>query len=407
MVGRMRGKEWSRVKQYITLMIITAITVAIYLILVEANLNELISIDSSKPMDSFIIKLIESKVEVGIGLFAFCEYNIQNLVIYLFSLCAQNVVVGINIYYLLSFFLISAAMFWYLQRQKMSLGVAMYVAILIAFIPYHVERGIGQIITSSFYLVPIFFAIWQDIIYEEKVEKINWGYMLVMCIAPFIDFTLSVMMLILMIVLMIHRNKWGITKSVLMYVLPLVLFVILRSRLSNPFVKCELQECIELAREEGLRLLDLIMPFRYHASDFLWNIRYEYDVTYHAHGECGLNSLGILLCCCFILGLINLFFGEERKNRIAWLSWINIVVILISYVSGINLIFEYFGLHIIYWNRMAIFIIVSAGTILGLLAEQIYGWLENKVGSIVAKCSLGFIGLLGFMEVLLRQNMFE
>lgn len=402
----MKDKEYNITKQYFTLIMVTAISVVLYLILKDAKLEYFITLDESKTIDKFISRMMEQNdISPASNIFSFCEYNLQNMVILLLSKVAGNSTVGINLYYIMSFFFISIAMFWFLKKQKISCWIALYGAVLVAFLPYHVDRGEGQIVTSTFFLFPIFAGIWQEIIYEEKVEKFNITYMAIMCIAPFIDLNLSVMLIILTTILIMQRRKWHVMKRACIYLMLLLFSTLAVFFLTVDISDLNLQDSIQLAKEEGLRIFDLFAPIRYHIIDRLWDIRCDYDVTLHAHGESGFNSLGILLTVCMIVGLFYLFFYEDKDKRIVWMSWINVLVILIANVGGINLLFEYFGLHIGYWNRMGIVIIVFTVAIGTVLADTVYQRLKKIVDVKLAFGLLALIGMLGFMEILLRQNM--
>ena len=395
----------SKAKQYIAL-ILTTLTVVLLYLWCHSNGDSLfLSLDMDKPMDSFIDKLIQSKENGKALTISTCEYNIQNIIILLLSKIAGDVCSALNIYYVMSFFFITIGMFWFLRKLHVSAGIAIYGAIYSSLIPYHIDRGQGQIITSTFFLVPVFAGIFYDIIYEERVEKLNKGYMAVMCIAPFVDIKLSIMAMILMAILAVHRRKKVVIKITACYVCPMGIITFVLNQITSALNTENLEQSIQLAREEGMRILDMMMPLRYHVWDRLWNIRYEYDVSFAASGESGLNSMGTLLTIFFVISMMILFMNLQVDKRISWMAWISILVILISNVSGFNLLFEYFGLHLGYWNRMAIFIIVCTVAAMAILIEKLHECLSKKVNAMIINAGLLLIGVVGIAELLLRQNM--
>ncbi len=398
-----------KVKQYIVLILVTLAVVLLYCMCHYDSENLFISLDPDKAIDSFIERLIQ-KNDAGESLsfsFSMCEYNIQNMIILLFCNIMKNIHHGVNAYYILSFFAITIAMFWYLKKLQISTGVAVYGAVLVSLLPFHIDRGEGQIVTSTFFLVPIFAGIWNDIIYERKIEKINRGYMTVMCVAPFIDIRLSVMMIILMGILAIHRRNRDVWKTTILYLCPMTIITFVLNQITSVLGTSDLEKSIQLAREEGMRILDMVMPLRYHVWDRLWNLRYEYDVSFGASGESGLNSMGTLLTIFFVISMCILFFRINVDKRISWMAWISVIVILISNVSGFNLVFEYIGIHLGYWNRMAIFIIVYTVAVMGILIERLRDYMRNKMNALVLNIGLVLIGAAGILDVLLRYGMLQ
>lgn len=398
-----------KVKQYIVLILITLAVVLLYCMCHYDSENLFISLSPDKATDSFIERLVQ-KNDAGESLafsFSMCEYNIQNMIILLVCNIMKNIYHGVNAYYILSFFAITIAMFWYLKKLHISTGVAVYGAVLVSLLPFHIDRGEGQIVTSTFFMVPIFAGIWNDIIYERKIEKINKGYMTVMCVAPFIDIRLSVMMIILMGILAIHRRNRDVWKTTILYLCPMTIIIFVLNQITSVLGTSDLEKSIQLAREEGMRILDMVMPLRYHVWDRLWNLRYEYDVSFGASGESGLNSMGTLLTIFFIISMCILFFRINVDKRISWMAWISVIVILISNVSGFNIVFEYIGIHLGYWNRMAIFIIVYTVAVMGILIEWLHDYMRNKMNALVLNIGLLLIGAVGILDVLLRYGMLQ
>ena len=390
---------------YIITIGMTSVTAAVYYFLYRSSDGYFISMDMDKPVDNFISDIINGGLSGYNNIFAFCRYNIQNVIVFLVCKLTGNIYAGVNIYYMLTFTLIAVTSLWYLQKIGVSQRMSIYLAVLLPFLPYHIDRGEGQIITSSFFAAPLLAGILYEIYYEAKADKINKWYLAIMCAAPFVDLRLSIFAVILMILLTIHRHMANVTRVSAVYGLPMALISLIVGKLTGIFETSDLSKSIELAREEGMRILDLVMPFRYHILDRLFNYRYEYDVEFSANGESGLNSLGILLSIGFVIGMFLLFFGKKADKRIAWLSWINILIILIANTSGFNILFEYFHIHIVYWNRMAIYILLNSSAVLGLAMDKLIGRLDRKRFSVLTELALVLVLAAEFAELLLRQNM--
>lgn len=400
----MVGKTWKYIRQYTIVLVVAIVVVLLYMACYRDGKNLFLALDKDKAIDDFVRLLLQSADKNTTITFTMCNYNIQNIIIFLLCKITGNVYQGLNIYYIVSFLLIAVLMFWYLQKLHISFGVATYISVLVSVLPYHIDRGQGQIITSTFFLVPVFAGIWNDVIYN-KITKLNKYYLVVFCLAPFIDIRLSVMVIILGIILAIHRRDKEIIKTMIVYEFPITILTFILNQFTKELSSDNLEASIRLAREEGMRILDLLMPLRNHFLDRFFNIRYEYDVDFAANGEAGLNSMGILLSMFFVFSIIAILLNLKTDKRIIWMAWISIVVILISNINGFNILFEYIGIHVGYWNRMAIFIIVNTAAIMGIMTDKLHIFLIRKMNISLVNTVLVIIGILGILDIILRHNM--
>lgn len=404
-IGIMNSKLKKEMKPYLYVLLLTAVVFLLYFILNQFRIKEIWVYDADKAVDDFIRRILEGETASGIKLFDFCQYNIQNLMIFVLCRIFGNVSLGINLYFTATFFFISIASYWCMKTIGVRKKVSIFIAVLLSFVPFHIDRGEGQIITSTFFLVPVFLGIMYQMLFLNNRIGIKKGEIAFMAVIPFIDWRLAVMFLILMTVLMVHRGGREIYQTAGVYIAILSVMTLFVGILSGVFGTADIVENIRLAREEGLRLLDMVLPLRYHVSDRLWNIRYEYDISFSVHGECGLNSQGMLISIGFLYGILALFFGRKTDKRIQWLAWISVIVILVSVVGGFNLIFEYFGINLVYWNRMGIIIIVCSAAILGILMDKMVSRLSQRVPLSAVYIVTGLAAAAGMAELVLRQNM--
>lgn len=389
---------------YIKLAIITAFITTLYLVLRNFHLAQLSFVDKGIAVDTFITNLLDMTNETDQNLFQFCQYNVQNMIIFLLCKITGNVAIGINIYYIVTFFAIAFSTYRLLKKVGISHEFAVLGAMLLMLLPFHTDRAEGQIITSSFFMVPIIIEIFYDTFFMEKQIKVDNKNIIIFLLLPLTDLKLSFMAAILMTALCIQRHQKAITRLTVIYEIPFLAesLVVYAANRSN---KIGVLEAIELAKAEGLRILDFIIPIRNHFYDRFFNLRYEYDVSFSANGESGLNSMGVLLSVCFLFGLLTLLLGKNKNELIKWLSWINIVVILFANINGLGVLVEYIGIHITFWNRMGIFIIVNSVVIMGICAEQIKIVLKKtKVGNkIISAIIFGFIFVVSILDILLRH----
>ncbi len=383
------------------MMLLTAVSLSVYYILHQFQMRELWVYDADKAVDDFVRGIVQT----GGTQAAFLGFNLQNLVIFVLGRICGDAIFGMNLYYIMTFFMISGASYWCMKTMGISGRTALFISVLLSFVPFHIDRGQGQIITSSFFLVPVFLGLLYQIFFKENSTKLQIRTLVWMAAAPFIDWRLAVMITLLMLVLTVHRNEGRFYRTAGIYTAVLLVFTLFAGFLSGMFAQVDVTENIRLAREEGLRVLDMILPLRYHVSDRLWNIRYAYDISFSVHGECGLNTQGMLISAAFLYGLLVLFLGKKKDKRIQWLAWLSVVVILISVIGGFHLILEYLGINLVYWNRMGILIIVCSAVILGLMADQMRTRLSKRLPRPAVDAAAALIAIAGLAELILRQNM--
>lgn len=397
----MRTELRKRITQYAAVMLLTAVSLSVYYILHQFQMRELWVYDADKAVDDFVRGIVQT----GGTQAAFFGFNLQNLVIFVLGRICGDAIFGMNLYYIMTFFMISGASYWCMKTMGISGRTALFISVLLSFVPFHIDRGQGQIITSSFFLVPVFLGLLYQIFFKENSTKLQIRTLVWMAAAPFIDWRLAVMLTLLMLVLTVHRNEGRFYRTAGIYTAVLLVFTLFAGFLSGMFAQVDVTENIRLAREEGLRVLDMILPLRYHVSDRLWNIRYAYDISFSVHGECGLNTQGMLISAAFLYGLLVLFLGKKKDKRIQWLAWLSVVVILISVIGGFHLILEYLGINLVYWNRMGILIIVCSAVILGLMADQMRTRLSKRLPRPAVDAAAALIAIAGLAELILRQNM--
>lgn len=390
-------------KCYMIVFVITAAAVMVYLFCHRFNLLQPVIINEDKAVDNFIrMAAVDGSTESGV--FASCEYNMQNMVMLLLIKVCGNAWAGINIYYILTFFMISFSMYCFLEKLEIPAMVSVGLAVMAAFLPFHIDRGEGQMMTSNFFLAPLLLCLFYDVIYCQKPGVYSKKYIALVCLAPFLDIRISVMAVLLFIVFLIQLHDWEYTKHIAWYLILLLFFTGLAGIISPTMSGSD----IGMAKEEGMRILDLIMPMRYHIIGRLSDMRLEYDILLSAHGESGLNSLGVLFSAGFVCMMFGLFFEWKKDRRIAWMGMISMMVILIAGICGVGSVIEYFGVNVTYWSRMAVFIAVCSVAVTGILLGNILKRMESRKGGKVlwaGYAAMYIVFAVEFFELILRRNM--
>lgn len=395
-------------KMVILITLVTIFTI-IYLLLNFNSFSQsgFFSLDKDKPMDAFVQKVLQLRNDSNINFLEYCEFNLQNIAIFLLIKITGSVQFAFNLYYVISFFLISLSLYFLLKKMNFTFGTAVFLSVLAMLLPFHTDRGQGQILTSNFFMVPIYFGIIYDICFNKNQNIDLKKYMIILALSPIIDLRLSYMVIILIVVLGLSRMDLNTVKRTLICILPMLIFSIIISIMTTDKV-IAMTSVMEQANTDGLRPLDMLVPVRYHVMPRLMNLRSDYDASFSANGESGLNSMGVLLSIGFLYSLFILLLGKRNQDKLfeKWLGFINVIVMVFASIGGFNVYLEYIGIRVEYWNRMGIFIIISSIIIVAGLIDRAKLAVGNKLGRVAGFSVIAIIETVSVLDILLRRWMF-
>lgn len=405
---RIQSKLNDKSKMVILLVLITIFTI-IYLLLnfSRSSQSGFISLDKDKPMDEFVQKVLHLTKDDNTGFLEYCEFNLQNIVIFLLIKITGSVQLAFNLYYVISFFLVSLSVYFLLKKLNFTFVTSVFLSVLAMLLPFHTDRGQGQILTSNFFMVPIYFGMIYDLYFKKDTDIDLKRYMILLALAPIIDLRLSYMLIILMVVLGLSRMNLNTIKQTFICILPMLIFSIIISIMTND-KGIEMLSVMEQANSDGLRPLDMLVPVRYHVVGRLMNFRSDYDASFNANGESGLNSMGILLSIGFLYSLAILLLGKRNQDKLfeKWLGFINVNVIVFASIGGFCVYLEYIGIRVEYWNRMGIFIIITSIIIVAELIDKVKEIVNARFGRYVSLLLFAGIEVMAILDILLRRWMF-
>ena len=201
----MNNKRWIH---YLELAIAVAGMTILYLILRDFQWGEPLFQDEGKTRDVFVERFVLGTNDgLGQNFFAYCQYNIQNMVIFALGKLFGSVAVGINLYHIATFWGIAFSAYWLFEKIGVSHRISLFASILLTILPYHTDRGEAQIITSSFFMVPVITAILYDIYFVGISAQNYRKNVIILLILPWVDLNLSLMTLILLLFLCLHRRE--------------------------------------------------------------------------------------------------------------------------------------------------------------------------------------------------------
>ena len=321
--------------------------------------------------------------------------------------------VTINLFYLLTYPLIAMSMLFAARYIRLPKVLAVAVALLFAFAPYHIQRGEGHLMLSAYFMLPIglVIALRIDSLLDAKVaagkkteiELRPWSavfkdrFFIFACVATAIAAATGIcyaMFWAFMVIVVaarraIARGSWR------SFVLPMaILGVLLASMLvvSSPTLiyqakngpnTSSVQRTPLDAEVYALRPVQLLLPMQNHR---IWEWALENDrfgafisqVSPNLNNETRLAALGVLgsIGFIFLLGWSILGGSASRddewsKYRLGDLASINLTMLLLGTVGGLGyIIADRISPMIRAYNRVSIAIGMVAILALGALIDR-------------------------------------
>ncbi len=305
----------------------------------------------------------------------------------------QNFAVVENLFYLLTFPLISLISTFVLRQMKISRLNSVIFALVYTFLPYHLLRGINHLFLSAYFCVPLATLLCYYLYTEQlefKKEKLlnNKKIILISFLSCLIigsngmyyTFFSCLFLILTGLILLFRRSKLpGLLASLFCIGLITLVFII------NLFPMIAYQKGVggnqtatgrspNDSEVFSLKISRLILPIDNHQITFLKNIKNTYSNEYLT-GEGWSESLGILGAIGFILLLFNLIFKTYKKENYLsdMLTSFNISALLFATIGGLGSLFAYFiSPQIRSQGRLSIFIGWFSLTFLALLLDHLF-----------------------------------
>jgi len=312
------------------------------------------------------------------------------IIIKILGLIFHNYAISLNLFYLLTFPLTALTTLYVFRTLRISIVSSIVGSLIYSFIPYHFLRGESHISLSSYFLIPlmilVFIWIFQDknILYnaeKKKIELRNYHTIVSLIICGlmalqniyYLFFTCFFLLVIGVFHTLSTRNgKYLISCSLLIGFIVAVLLINTAPILvyqyengSNPIAVVRYPSESELY---GLKIVQLLLPIRWHRISFLADIALNYAKTAPLINENYVSALGGFGAFGFVLLIFWVFYrpGEPAdKNNLAeirttldCLSTLNLSAVLLATIGGLGVVASYlFSFSYIRgYNRISIFI---------------------------------------------------
>lgn len=299
--------------------------------------------------------------------------------IWIISFFSSDTVIIGNIFFILTFALISFTGFITLRFYKISFYVSVLISILYAFLPYHFFRGLNHLYLSNYAIIPLTFILFKLII-NNQFRIIEFNEKKVLQLTPLTKVNFYSLLIIFLLALSgiyylffslivifcgwflngLKENKFSsllLTNCFILVLISLIItFIICIPNFSfwlkNNFNNHSLTRSPASSELFGFRIFDLFVPISNHFIIQLANFNHKYYHFFYNSERFG-QGIGILGCFGIVYLLIyslnNLFTNHRTLNKnkssnnennsfaedINDLGSLNILTLLIITVSGL------------------------------------------------------------------------
>ena len=379
----------------------------------------------------------------------FCLYDFpmqsdmfHMMIVKFIALFTGNPFLVANIFFIMTFMLISTTSFIALRQFGVGVLSALLVGVLYAFVPYHFVRNVWHLFLSNYALIPlsIMVALWiaQDkigIFYvnakQQYAVRSNKFFFISLAIAVFAAgnniyyaYYSCVVFVFVWFLNGLRKGKFFGDQTIEVGLLCLATFLTLFYlyiptlfyQLSHGFNPYLAGRGVAASEVFGLKIIDLFMPVSNHYLDYLANERINLDFQIDAGWERISESLGFISSVGFMFLFVwflgrdfnhenslisqtikKLSFSTEEKTIISYLAKINVFILLFATVGGlvmfISLAFPTLRSH----ARFAIFVSFISLFLVAMIFDKI---VEGKIfgKKIYAQILIIFISVLAILD---------
>lgn len=341
--------------------------------------------------------------------------NSAAVIIAVIGLFTKNPFLVLNIFYLLTYPLVTISALYVFLRFKLSYAVALFASLLYTFLPYHLLRGESHLFLSAYYFVPLaaMVVLWvasDQLTDERKRFGINlrnpkFIISVVVCILvgsnaiyyPF--FTCFLLVIAGISAAVVRRKLRPLAPAVVLIVLTFVVLVInLAPTIAYVYKHGDAGITDRsLAGPEiySLKISQLLLPITGHRVGKLNSLKNRYNQSTLVT-EADASALGLIGSIGFLALLAQLLLRRHGPDSIvADLSILNLAAVLLATIGGFGSFFALFVSPAIRsYNRICVFIAFFSLLAVALGVEWFY---ERRVRSRTGQ--FVFYGLLSLVTI--------
>lgn len=313
--------------------------------------------------------------------------NAVMALMWLISVFTHNPFVVMNLFYLLSFPLITISSLYVLRHFKLSYVPALFVSLLYAFLPFHFMRNQHHIILNDYYVVPlaILVLLWLTTeLINTRSRKFIIGVLisiLLGCSGVYYPFFFCFLLLVAAAVAMPKFRR--LRPLVMALVFAGITTTTVLINLSPSFIYQrqygQAGAMLRVPREAesyGLKISQLLLPITVHRIPLFDRIKRFHNAN-SLVSENDSASLGIIASLGFLGLLVQLLYRKElitnARGLFHDLSALNIFAVLLGTIGGFSLLFSlYVSSAIRCYNRISVYIAFFSFMAVACALESIY-----------------------------------
>jgi hypothetical protein len=355
--------------------------------------------------------------------------NLQFLLIKLISRVNHDYAVVLNSYYLLGYPLTALTALFVLRRFKIAFGPALVGSLLFTFLPYHMFRGEGHLLLSSYYMIPMMvmvilwilleenLVLWTDTPGNQMSLNLSSGKSLTGIIICLLVASAGVYYAFFACFLLIvagiarccvsRKIQYVVAALVLVAVISLGAVLNVMPSIVYRYEHGRNREALQRGPWEselyGLKIVQLIMPVAGHGIPAFAKLRNKYDHGSPLVNENGCASLGAVGSVGF-LGLLGWFlFGERCASQwklFSSLGLLTVGAVLLGTIGGFGTVFAYLvSPQIRGYNRISIYIAFFSIFAVTLLLDKFSNkYVKSYNIRLIYYGILGLVLLIGILD---------
>jgi len=314
--------------------------------------------------------------------------NAVGVVLWLISIFTHNAALVLNLFYLLTFPLITLTSLYVFRHFNLSYVPSLFCSLLYAFLPYHFLRNENHLILSAYYFIPlvVMVLLWTTA-KEFSLRTKKFLISAVICVAigssgVYYPFFSCFMLLVAGAIgsLKLQTFRPLLTTLILVGIIGATVTINLSPSLIYKYrngTAESMQRNPGEAESFGLKISQLVLPITGHRVSILDRLKRRHN-RYTWFNESDAASLGIVGSIGFLALLAQLLRRKElvtgtTPGLFHDLSLLNLFAVLLGLVGGFGYLFAVvISSGIRCYNRISIFIAFFSLMAIGIGLEKIY-----------------------------------
>jgi phosphoglycerol transferase len=300
-----------------------------------------------------------------------------------------------NLFFLLTFPLTALTAFFVLRRLPVSRGVALVIALLYAFLPYHFHRGEAHLFLAAYYAVPLgaYLAIGVfrgDALFGGRRATLITAVMCTVVATAsgsgyYAVFTVLLVVAAAALRFVVWRERAAIvTGGAVVAALAAVSLLQLAPTIVYRAVNGTNDEVAKRywfeSEDYSLRLTNLLLPVDGHRIAPVARLKAEYaaEIPQTEARSAALGVVGSLGLLWLVGVALVACVGGGRRYALglhAGLAALTVVAVLVATTGGFSTFIAVFWPQVRAWNRLSVFIaffsLAAIGLLLGLLEQRL------------------------------------